>query len=208
MLYFSKEATNKDNQLKTQMLVSFQDDESKGSEKVWLESVFFGDQRAELTIVKANFPENTFCYVNQGSVSLVKGGEKALYLDFIVFGQLMPAANVNPEIDLDSYVLKDNKVIMYCPVYNKSTGMYGGLTRKLGYITLRKDDRERFYSYGFNKVKTSSFYCHMKTPLPNIFSFTAFKKHLPLLLDENQNKAKFSNMFFTCHQLLIEKKIF
>ena len=64
MLYFSKEATNKDNQLKTQMLVSFQDDESKGSEKVWLESGFFGDQRAELTIVKANFPENTFCYVN------------------------------------------------------------------------------------------------------------------------------------------------
>ena len=38
---FSKEATNKDNQLMTQMLVSFQDDESKGSEKVWLESVFF-----------------------------------------------------------------------------------------------------------------------------------------------------------------------
>ena len=79
MLLFSKEATNKDNQLKTQMLVSFQDDESKGSEKVWLESGFFGDQRAELTIVKSNFPENTFCYVNQGSVSLVKGGEKAFY---------------------------------------------------------------------------------------------------------------------------------
>ena len=123
---FSKEATNKDNQLMTQILVSFQDDESKGSEKVWLESGFFGDQRAELTIVKANFPENTFCYVNQGSVSLVKGGEKALYLDFVVLGQLMPAANVNPEIDLDSYVLKENEVIMYCPVYNELTGMYGG----------------------------------------------------------------------------------
>ena len=63
---FSKEATNKDNQLMTQMLVSFQDDESKGSEKVWLESGFFGDQRAELTIVNTNFPENTFFYVNQG----------------------------------------------------------------------------------------------------------------------------------------------
>ena len=80
----------------------------------------------------------------------------------------MPAANVNPEIDLNSYVLKENEVIMYCPVNNKSTGMYGGLTRKLGYITLRKDDRERFYSYGFNKEKTSLFYCHMKTPLPNV----------------------------------------
>ena len=54
----------------------------------------------------------------------------------------MPAANVNPEIDLDSYVLKENDFIMYYPVYDKSTGMYGGLTRKLGYITLRGDDRE------------------------------------------------------------------
>ena len=35
----SKETTNKDQQLKTQILVSFQDDESKGTEKVagkWL----------------------------------------------------------------------------------------------------------------------------------------------------------------------------
>ena len=55
----------------------------------------------------------------------------------------MPAANVNPEIDLDSYVLKKNEVIMYYSVYNKSTGMYGGLTRKLGYITLQGDDRGR-----------------------------------------------------------------
>ena len=74
--------------------------------------------------------------MNQGTVSLVKGGEKALYLDFVVIGQIMLAANVNPEIDLDTYVFKENEVLMYCPVYNKSTGMYGGLTKKLGYITL------------------------------------------------------------------------
>ena len=107
-----------------------------------------------MTIVKANFPENTFCYVNQDSVSLVKRGEKALYLDLAVLGQLMPAANGNPEIDLDSYVLKENEVIIYCPVYNKPTGMYGGLTSKSGYITLQGDDRERFYSYGFNNEKS------------------------------------------------------
>ena len=34
----------------------------------------------------------------------------------------------------------------------------------------------------------------MKHPLPNIFHCTAFKKH-GFLLDENQNKAKFSNIF-------------
>ena len=34
MMFLSKEASNKDQQLKTQMMVSFQDDESKGTEKV------------------------------------------------------------------------------------------------------------------------------------------------------------------------------
>ena len=122
MLYLSKEATSKDQQLKTQMLLSFQDDESKGSEKIQLESGFFGDQRAELTILKANFPENMLCYINQGTVSLVKGGEKTLYLDFVVLGQVMHVANVNPEINLDTYHFKENEVLIYCPVYKKSTG--------------------------------------------------------------------------------------
>ena len=131
MLYLSKEATSKDHQLKTQMIVSLNDDESKGSGRIWLETGFFGDQRAELTILKANFRENSLCYVNQGSVSLVKGEEKAIYLDFIVLGQLMPVANVDPSINLDTYVFKENEVIVYCPVYKKSTGLCGGLTKKL-----------------------------------------------------------------------------
>ena len=40
MMFLSKEASNKDQQLKTQMLVSFQDDESKNTEHVWQESGF------------------------------------------------------------------------------------------------------------------------------------------------------------------------
>ena len=57
MMFLSKEASNKDQQLKTQMMISFQDDQAKNTEHV-----------------QANFPENTLIYVNQGSVSLVKGG--------------------------------------------------------------------------------------------------------------------------------------
>ena len=41
MLYLSKEATSKDHQLKTQMIVSLNDDESKGSGRIWLETGFF-----------------------------------------------------------------------------------------------------------------------------------------------------------------------
>ena len=71
MLLVSKEASNNDEQLKTQMLVSFEDDDSKNSENLWLESGFFDDRRSDLTIQKAQFLENAFSYLNQGSVSLV-----------------------------------------------------------------------------------------------------------------------------------------
>ena len=74
MLFLSKESTSKDQQLKTQIVLSFQDDESKNTGTVWQESGFFDDHQSDLTIPKANFPENTLVYVNQGSVLLVKGG--------------------------------------------------------------------------------------------------------------------------------------
>ena len=59
MMFLSKEALNKDQQLKKQTLVSLQDDEFKNTKHVWQESGFFDDDRSDLTIPKANFPENT-----------------------------------------------------------------------------------------------------------------------------------------------------
>ena len=76
-MLLSKESTNKDEQLKTQMLVSFQDYESKGTEK------------------------------------------------------LMPIANPDPSINLDTYEFKENEVLFYMLVYNKAAGLYSGLTKKL-----------------------------------------------------------------------------
>ena len=174
-MYLYKEATSKDLQLKSQMVFSVTDDELKGCEKIWKDYGFFGDQRPDLTILKANFPENCLVYVNQGQLSILKNGEKAMYLDFVILGQIMPAANTDPSINLDIYECKSNEVIIYCPVYNKSTGLYGGITTKLGYITLRGDLNERFFSYGYQKEKSSLFYSSMKTELPNVFSCTSFK---------------------------------
>ena len=57
-MLLSKEATNKDTQLKTQLLMLFTENDSKGSERIWIKLGFFGNQRAGLTIQKANFPEN------------------------------------------------------------------------------------------------------------------------------------------------------
>ena len=98
------------------MAVLFQDDELKNSEKVWQESGFFDDRRSDLIIPKANFSENTLCYVNQGSNSLVKGGGRAIYLEYVVLGQLMPVANPDPEIDLETHVFQENETLWYVPV--------------------------------------------------------------------------------------------
>ena len=188
-MYLSQEVTSKDQQLNTQMAVSLHNDKTKNSEKVWQGCGFFGDHRSDLTIQKANFPENTLCYVNQGSVFIDKGGSQAIYL------QLMPLANPDLSINLETNVFQEHEALLYVSVYNKVTGLYGGLTKKLAHIMLQGDDSERFYSYGFSKEKSALLYCTHKDPLPNIFHCTAFKKHYEFLLDENQKKAKFSKMF-------------
>ena len=65
----------------------------------------------------------------------------------------MPSANPDQSIDLDRHVFEENEVLIYVPVSNKSTGLYGGLKKMLGHITLGGDDGERYYSYGFSKKK-------------------------------------------------------
>ena len=78
-------------------------------------------------------------------------------------------------------------------VYNKATGLDGGLKKILAHITLRRDEGERFYSYGYSKEKNTLLYCTMKHPLPNIFHCTAFKKRHGFILDENKNPALLDN---------------
>ena len=54
----------------------------------------------------------------------------------------MPAENVDPKIDFDKYEYKANEVMPYAPVYNTTTGLHGGLKKKLACITLRGDPKE------------------------------------------------------------------
>ena len=208
-MLLSKEANTKDTQLKSQLLLSFKDDDpSKGSENIWQQFGFFGAQRSDLTILKVNFPELTLSYINQVRATVVKGGEKALCCDFIILAQIMPLANIDPLINLDTYEPKDNEVVIYVPMYNTETGFYYGLSKKLGLITLRGDAQERFFSYGYSKEKSALLYCSMKAPLPNTFSSTCFQKHKELLLDQNELGVKQSDIFFFLPATLDRKENF
>ena len=110
MLYLSKEASTKDQHLKTQMMMTLNDDnDSQKTETIWKSNGSFKEQRTYLTIKKPNFPENTLVYMNQGSISPIKG-EQAIYLEFVILGQILPFANPDPKINLGYHDFKDNEV--------------------------------------------------------------------------------------------------
>ena len=76
---------------------------------------FFGDQKGDFTINKANFCKNMLVYCNQGAISTLKEGDYAIYIDYLILGQLILANNCP---DLHNYRLKENEVILYSPLYN------------------------------------------------------------------------------------------
>ena len=208
-MLLSKEANTKDMQLKSQLVMSIDEDNlNKATECIWPEFGFFGDLNVDLTIMKANFPELTLCYINQARVSIVKNNEQAIYCDNVILAQIMPYAVMEPEVNLETYVLKENEVIIYCPLYNLNTGLFYGITRKLALITLLGDEQEQFYSYGFSKEKSKLLYCSMKTQMPNIFSCTCFKKHKQLLLEQHENSVRQSRQFFFLPATLDRKEEF
>ena len=201
----STESQSENQKSRSQLMVSIEENKDSNTENIWKKSGFFKDQRIDLTIPKANFPENTLCYVNQGTVSQVKDGE-AIYLEYVILGQIMPLANPDPSIDLDNYEFKDNECLLYVPLYNTETGLFKGLGKKLGYISLRGDKIETFYSYGYDKERSKLLYCTMKQPLPNIFQCTSFKKHKDFLIQEKFSESNQSSLFLFLPSTLDRKE--
>ena len=144
-MFLSKEASNKDERLKMEMMVaSMGKSREKSTERVWKENGFFGDQRADLTIKKANFLVNTLVYVNNGSANPVKGGH-AIYLEYVILAQILPVANPPSNIDLNNDKYLDNEVLIFTPLCNTENGLYRGLRKRLANIILRGDLNETFF---------------------------------------------------------------
>ena len=80
LLLMEKEMSEGDKNLKMKLLFSEDSTINKSNGALWSKDGFFNDQRSDLTIGKANFPENTLVYVNQARVSTVKAGEQAIYM--------------------------------------------------------------------------------------------------------------------------------
>ena len=194
MLLLSKEMTDKDKSMKTQLLFKPKNDDKVCSgEKIWKENGFFQDARAELNLEKVNIPENCLLYVNQGFLSTVKSGEIAMYLHNFIIGQLIIAAN-QPE-DISTYICSKNEVKLLSCVYDLESGDFKGIREQIAFIVLRGDVDETFLSYGFNKIKSKVLYSFSKQQIPNAFVSVAFKKHFDEIINENKSDIK-SSLFY------------
>ena len=79
-------------------------------------------------------------------VTSLKAGERAIYLDYAVLSQILPA-NVCPPNIKDDYVYADNEVPLLVPLYNTENGYFKGLRKWLGYTTIRVDQDEQFHGF-------------------------------------------------------------
>ena len=130
MMLLSKEMTDKDRSMKTQLLIrSNNDDEKLSGEKVWNENGFFKDIRPELNLEKVNMPENSLYYINQAFLSTVKNGEITMYVQNFIIGQLIFAAN-QPK-DISQYECLPNEVRLLCCVYDLESGEFKGVRLQL-----------------------------------------------------------------------------
>ena len=122
--------------------------------------------------------------MSQVTISTIKS-DLAIYF---ILGQVIPALN-SPK-DIDSYQCKQNETKIIVPLYDVSTGKFLGLDLQLGYIVLRGDPDELFFSYGFNAETLKVLFCSSKERIPNAFKCTAFKKHYKMIVDERYTNVR------------------
>ena len=179
MMLLSKELTDKDRSMKTQLLIrspQANENEKLSGEKVLKENGFFQDIRPELNLEKVNMPENTLYYINQAFLSTVKNGDIAMYVQNFITGQLIFAAN-QPK-DISQYACLPNEVKLLSCVYDLESGEFKGVRELLAYIVLRGDEHEIFLSYGFDKSKIESVVFLFKTTNSRCFYLDQFQKAL------------------------------
>ena len=193
MLLLSKEMTDKDKSMKTQLMYKPKQENKLSGEKIWKKDGFFKDVRAELNLEKVNIPENCLFYANQGFLSTVKSGEIAMYLHNFIIGQLIIAAN-QPK-DIDTYVCSKNEVKLLSCVYDIESGQFKGIRKQMAFIVLRGDPDETFLSYGFDKIKSKLLYSFSKQQIPNAFVSVAFKKHFEQIMS-GDDRDETSSLFY------------
>ena len=124
----------------------------------------------------------------------MKTEDCAIYLDYVILRQIIPASNSPPKFD--NFVLKENEAILHVHLYNTKTGHFRCVNKWLAFIIIRGDSNEVSYSYGYDEERSKILYSSFKLPLQNIFQVTAFKKHAKMLIEEKKTQEASDLLFF------------
>ena len=110
----------------TEMSLSTTKDEEKKPKSVtmWTGNGFFADECCDFSLEKANMPENTLFYVNQG-INPIKTAKKCYYNDIYIVAQIMQLAH-QPK-DIESYDCKEDEVKILRAKYDRANGKFLGL---------------------------------------------------------------------------------
>ena len=192
LLLMEKQMSDGDKNLKMKLLFSEDNTINKSNEALWPKDGFFNEQKSELNLSKANFPENTLVYINQARISTVKAGEQAIYMTNVVLAQILPYASIPDNIE--TYKLKEDEVLLQCPIYDKDTAKFKGIETRVALIMVRGDENECFLSYGYDPEKSKQLYSSFKQEIPNIFTSTSFNKFNDFLT--STDKGEYSTLFY------------
>ena len=107
-------------------------------------------------------------------------------------GQIIALRNPSPESEKE-IVENDQLVRFYVPVYDNSNGNFLGVNESVGYVMVRGDPDETFWSYGYDEEKSNLLYDFSKQPMSNVFKGTCINCHSNEILNERDG---FSNIFF------------
>ena len=93
-------------------------------------------------------------YKNQAYPSC-KNNKNTYYCDVFILGQVTPM--LNPPEDLKNYTPKKNEAKIVRPKYDVVSGQFLVLVETLAYLTVRGDERECFFDYGYTKENIKLF---------------------------------------------------
>ena len=94
--------------------------------------------------------------------------------------------------------VKKNEVKLFRPIYghNKQNIYWFKNSISILYIILSGNSEEAFFSYGYNKKKSTLLYSFGEERILNVITSTAFKKHLNEILHERRTSKEFSALFY------------
>ena len=158
---------------------------------MWKNNGFFFDECCYFSLEKANMPENTLFYVNQGYQSY-KDGRKCYYNDIHIVAQIMPLAH-QPK-DIESYDCEEDKVKIIRTKYDPTTGKFLGIENCAASITVK--NALQFFDYGYVKSNSKLLYSTRKNKIPSSFKATSFGIHKNQYEGGAFIEQDFSKIFF------------